>query len=59
LVSLRGRSIFQGVANEYCRQLAQYAEVQQQKYSTNVMIVDDEPDTVFTYKYILSAEGYM
>jgi DNA-binding response OmpR family regulator len=58
LVSLRGRTIVQGVANEYCRQLAQYAEVQQQKYSTNVMIVDDEPDTVFTYKYILSDEGY-
>jgi hypothetical protein len=27
----KGRSIVQGVANEYCRQLAQYAEVQQQK----------------------------
>jgi hypothetical protein len=26
-----GRSIVQGVANEYCRQLAQYAGVQQQK----------------------------
>src|SRR5918999_547099 len=31
---------------------------QQQKYSANIMVVDDEPDTVFTYKYILSAEGY-
>jgi hypothetical protein len=27
----KGRSIVQGVANEYCRQLAQYAGVQQQK----------------------------
>src|ERR687895_220586 len=31
---------------------------QQQKYSANIMVVDDEPDTVFTYKHILSAEGY-
>src|SRR5918994_727653 len=30
----------------------------QQKYSANIMIVDDEPDTVFTYKSLLSAEGY-
>jgi hypothetical protein len=27
----KGRSIVQGVANEYCRQLAEYAEAQQQK----------------------------
>jgi hypothetical protein len=27
----KGRSIVQGVANEYCRQLAQYAELRQQK----------------------------
>jgi hypothetical protein len=27
----KGRSIVQGVANEYCRQLAEYAETQQQK----------------------------
>ena len=27
----KGRSIVQGVANEYCRQLAEYAEVQQQR----------------------------
>src|SRR5919106_2641219 len=31
---------------------------QKQRYSTNIMIVDDEPDTVFTYKSLLSAEGY-
>jgi two-component system response regulator ChvI len=29
---------------------------QQQKYSANIMVVDDEPDIVFTYKYILSGE---
>jgi two-component system, OmpR family, response regulator ChvI len=31
---------------------------EQQKYSAKIMIVDDEPDTVFTYKSLLSAEGY-
>jgi CheY-like chemotaxis protein len=31
---------------------------QQQKYSANIMVVDDEPDILFTYKYILSDEGY-
>ena len=31
---------------------------QQQKHSANIMVVDDEPDTVFTYKSLLSAEGY-
>ncbi|HEU4824758.1 MAG TPA: response regulator, partial [Nitrososphaeraceae archaeon] len=31
---------------------------QKQKYSANIMIVDDEPDTLFTYKRLLSAEGY-
>jgi two-component system, OmpR family, response regulator ChvI len=31
---------------------------QEQKYSASIMIVDDEPDTVFTYKSLLSAEGY-
>jgi CheY-like chemotaxis protein len=32
--------------------------LRQQKYSANIMIVDDEPDTIFTYKSLLSAEGY-
>jgi CheY-like chemotaxis protein len=31
---------------------------QYQKNSTNIMVVDDEPDSVFTYKSILSYEGY-
>ena len=31
---------------------------QQQRYSANIMIVDDEPDILSTYKVLLSAEGY-
>ena len=31
---------------------------QRQKYSYNILVVDDEPDTAFTYKTLLSAEGY-
>src|ERR687891_2516593 len=31
---------------------------QQQRYSTNIMIVDDEPDILFTYEWFLSDEGY-
>ena len=31
---------------------------QQQKHSVNIMIVDDELDILYTYKHILSAEGY-
>jgi CheY-like chemotaxis protein len=31
---------------------------QPQRYSANVMIVDDEPDILFTYESFLSAEGY-
>jgi two-component system, OmpR family, response regulator ChvI len=30
----------------------------QQRYSTNIMIVDDEPDALFTYECFLSDEGY-
>jgi len=30
----------------------------QLKFSANIMIVDDEPDTLFTYKTLFSAEGY-
>jgi two-component system, OmpR family, response regulator ChvI len=29
-----------------------------QKYSVNIMVVDDEPDTLFTYESFLSEEGY-
>jgi CheY-like chemotaxis protein len=38
-------------------QLLQQSQ-QKQKYSTNIMIVDDEPDTLFTYECFLSDEGY-
>jgi two-component system response regulator ChvI len=31
---------------------------QQRKYSANIMLVDDEPDTLFTYKEFLISEGY-
>jgi two-component system, OmpR family, response regulator ChvI len=31
---------------------------QKQKYSSNIMVVDDEPDTLFTYESFLSDEGY-
>jgi two-component system response regulator ChvI len=31
---------------------------QQQRYFINIMIVDDEPDTLFTYEWFLSEEGY-
>ena len=31
---------------------------QQRKYSANIMLIDDEPDTLFTYKTFLISEGY-
>jgi len=34
------------------------AKATQQKHSANIMVVDDEPDILFTYKILLSAEGY-
>src|ERR687895_385920 len=42
-------------------QLLQQSQHQQpppEKYSANIMIVDDEPDTLFTYESFLSDEGY-
>jgi two-component system, OmpR family, response regulator ChvI len=39
-------------------QLQNNQQKQQQRYSTNIMIVDDEPDILFTYESFLSAEGY-
>ena len=38
--------------------LLQDSQQKQQRYSTNIMIVDDEPDTLFTYELFLSDEGY-
>jgi PleD family two-component response regulator len=40
-------------------QLLQSAHEQQpQKHSTNILVIDDEPDTLFTYESFLSDEGY-
>src|SRR5215213_11312355 len=41
-------------------QQLQQSELQEplQKYSVNIMIVDDEADTLFTYEWFLSDEGY-
>jgi CheY-like chemotaxis protein len=40
-------------------QLLQSAQEQQpQKHSTNILVIDDEPDTLFTYESFLSDEGY-
>ena len=33
-------------------------EQQPQDHSTNILLVDDEPDTLFTYESFLSDEGY-
>jgi two-component system response regulator ChvI len=40
------------------KQRSQLLQRQQQKYLANIMVVDDEPDTLFTYKSLLLAEGY-
>jgi CheY-like chemotaxis protein/class 3 adenylate cyclase len=37
---------------------SQLLQRQHQKNSANILVVDDEPDTAFTYKSLLSAEGY-
>jgi CheY-like chemotaxis protein len=37
---------------------AAQARPPQQKYFGNIMVVDDEPDILFTYKSLLSSEGY-
>ena len=45
-------------AKQQSQLLQQGEQKQQQKHSANIMIVDDEPDTLFTYKSLLFAEGY-
>jgi two-component system, OmpR family, response regulator ChvI len=46
-------------AKQQSSQLLQQSEQkQQQKYFANIMVVDDEPDALFTYKCLLSVEGY-
>ena len=41
-------------------QLLQSPQEQQppRKYSTNILVIDDEPDALFTYESFLSHEGY-
>jgi CheY-like chemotaxis protein len=39
-------------------QQSEQKKEQQQGYVPNILIVDDEPDALLTYKYLLSAEGY-
>ena len=39
-------------------QQSQYQQPLSQKYSANIMVVDDEPDTLFTYESFLSDERY-
>ena len=45
-------------AKEQSQLLQQREQEQQQEHSANIMIVDDEPDTLFTYKSLLLAEGH-
>ncbi len=45
-------------AKEQSQLLQQREQEQQQEHSANIMIVDDEPDTLFTYKSLLFAEGH-
>jgi CheY-like chemotaxis protein/class 3 adenylate cyclase len=45
-------------AKEQSQLLQHREQKQQQKHSANIMIVDDEPDTLFTYKSLLFAEGH-
>jgi CheY-like chemotaxis protein/class 3 adenylate cyclase len=45
-------------AKEQSQLLQQREQKQQQEHSANIMIVDDEPDTLFTYKSLLFAEGH-
>jgi two-component system, OmpR family, response regulator ChvI len=37
---------------------SQHEDPPPQKHSDNIMVVDDEPDTLFTYEFFLSDEGY-
>jgi two-component system, OmpR family, response regulator ChvI len=45
-------------AKQQSQLLEQSQQKQQQKYIANIMIVDDEPDALFTYECLLPAEEY-
>ncbi|MFL6497375.1 MAG: response regulator [Nitrososphaera sp.] len=47
-----------GAKQQSSQLLPQDSQQKQQRYSTNIMIVDDEPDTLFTYEWLISDEGY-
>ncbi|MFL6380098.1 MAG: response regulator [Nitrososphaeraceae archaeon] len=47
-----------GAKQQSSQLLPQDSQQKQQRYSTNIMIVDDEPDTLFTYEWFISDEGY-
>ena len=50
---------FQAKQQQSSSRLLQSAgEHQPQKHSTTILLVDDEPDTLFTYESFLSDEGY-
>jgi CheY-like chemotaxis protein len=46
------------IKNTLAKQQSKLQQQEEQKYSANIMVVDDEPDALFTYKFLLSAEGY-
>jgi two-component system, OmpR family, response regulator ChvI len=45
-------------AKQQSQLLEQSQQKQQQKYTANIMVVDDEPDALFTYECLLPAEEY-
>jgi two-component system response regulator ChvI len=47
-----------GAKEQSSQLLLQESQQKQQRYCTNIMVVDDEPDTLFTYEWFLSDEGY-
>jgi CheY-like chemotaxis protein len=51
---------FQAKQQRQSSQLLQSAQEQQQpqEHSTNILVIDDEPDTLYTYESFLSDEGY-
>jgi two-component system, OmpR family, response regulator ChvI len=51
---------FQAKQQRQSSQLLQRAQEQQQpqEHSTNILVIDDEPDTLYTYESFLSDEGY-
>src|SRR3712207_475821 len=57
LFSKKTSKIIETQAKQQPSQLLQQNQ-QQQKYPANILVVDDEPDTLFTYECFLSTEGH-